>query len=73
MDTGPNAGRLLVGACHHPGCQCAQYVHEGLTTGNRIGNLYGDHGKVATREVRDVPLPIDPNDPSYDRYLIVPR
>jgi len=70
---GERAGQLLIGACKAPGCQCAQYVHEGLTTGNNVLPIYGDHGKSASRELLDAPLPVDLNDPMYDRYLIVPR
>ncbi len=37
-------GGLFYGACQHGQCLCAQYIHEGLTTGNRRIDMYGDGG-----------------------------
>lgn len=37
-------GGVMVGACQHGRCECAQYVGQGLTTGNRVLDQYGDHG-----------------------------
>jgi hypothetical protein len=56
-------GQLLVGACHHPRCECSQYVHEGLEDSNRVRGIYGDHGMAATPDVLEQPLPGDREDP----------
>ncbi len=55
--------RLLVGACQYEGCECSQYVEEGLTTGNRVLEIHGDHGRAATLDV------LAPGDPTFTRYL----
>lgn len=62
-DSGPNAGQLLVGACHHPGCECSQYVQEGLEASNNVRGIYGDHGQAATAALLEEPLPGDRRDP----------
>jgi len=37
-------GGIVYGACQHGTCLCSQYIHEGLTTGNRVIDMYGDGG-----------------------------
>lgn len=49
--------RLLIGACHHAGCLCSQYVEESLKVGNGLlPSVYGDHGMGAPARVL-MPLP----------------
>lgn len=55
--------RLLVGACQKDGCECSQYVAEGLKDDNKVLPIHGDHGQAVTLDV------LAPGDPTFARYL----